>query len=137
MLELDSVNLEESIAMFMRSYTIIDLLNHRLENQSVMEELLSKNQISYISSKLPGIIIQVYLLLVRKFGLNVYGPITGEVRETRVDNVHSSEDQKVVIEEVKEKILPSLVPLNAERDQNEVTLVLEEVKTEHDDTGTV
>lgn len=137
MLELDSVNLEESIAIFMRSYTILDLLNHRLENQSVMEELLSKNQISYISSKLPGIIIQVYLLLVRKFGLNVYGPITGEVRETRVDNVHSSEDQKVVIEEVKEKILPSLVPLNAERDQNEVTLVLEEVKTEHDDTGTV
>ena len=137
MLELDSVNLEESISIFMRSYTILDLLNHRLENQSVMEELLSKNQISYISSKLPGIIIQVYLLLVRKFGLNVYGPITGEVRETRVDNVHSSEDQKVVIEEVKEKILPSLVPLNAERDQNEVTLVLEEVKTEHDDTGTV
>lgn len=135
MLELDPANLEKSIAVFMRSYTVLDLLNNKLENQSIMEELLSKNQISYISSKLPGIIIQVYLLLVRKFGLNVYGPITGEVRETLVDNMHSTEDKKVIIEELKQKTLPSLVPLSVENDQNEVTLVLEEIKTEYEDTG--
>ena len=157
MLELDPVNLEASIAVFMRSYTVLDLLNHKLESQSTMEELLSKNQVCYISSKLPGIIIQVYLLLAKKFGLDVFGPLTGEVRETVVDNVHPTytctqmyptihnvpqpEQQKIVIEEVKQKALPSLVPLNVplnvEHDPNEMTLVLEEIKTEYDDTGRV
>ena len=89
MLDLDSDDLNASIESFMKSYTALDLLNFGLQNQSLMEELLRNNDVKVISSRLPGIIVQVYLLIAQKFNLNVFGPLTGEIGETLVDNVQS------------------------------------------------
>ena len=58
-----------------------------------------------ISPKLPGIIVQVYLLVAKKFNLDVFGPLIGEVGETLVDNVSihrsiNAEDLEDSIEDV-------------------------------------
>ena len=89
MLVIDSDDLNASIESFMKNYTAIDLLNYGLQNQSLMEEFLVNNDVKTISSKLPGIIVQVYLLIARKFNFNVFGPLTGEIGETLVDNTQS------------------------------------------------
>ena len=89
MLVIDSDDLNASIESFMKNYTVIDLLNYGLQNQSLMEEFLVNNDVKTISSKLPGIIVQVYLLIARKFNFNVFGPLTGEIGETLVDNTQS------------------------------------------------
>ena len=98
MLELDPDDLDSSISNFMKNYTILDLLNHGLLNQSLMKEILSKNDVKIISSRLPGVIIQVYLLMAKKFGFDVFGPLTGEVRETLCDNVNFLESDGSQIE---------------------------------------
>ena len=89
MLDLDSDDLNASIESFMKSYTALDLLNFGLQNQSLMEEFLRNNDVKVISSKLPGIIVQVYLLIAQKFDFNVFGPLTGEIGETLIDNTQS------------------------------------------------
>ena len=89
MLDLDSDDLNASIETFMKNYTALDLLNFGLQNQSLMEEFLRNNDVKAISSRLPGIIVQVYLLIAQKFNFNVFGPLTGEIGETLVDNVQS------------------------------------------------
>ena len=89
MFELDSDDLNASIETFMKNYTALDLLNFGLQNQSLMEEFLRDNDVKIISSRLPGIIVQVYLLIAQKFNLNVFGPLTGEIGETLVNNVQS------------------------------------------------
>ena len=87
MLGLDSDDLNASIESFMKNYTALDLLNYGLQNRSLMEDYLTQNDIKMISPRLPGIIVQVYLLAVRKFNLDVFGPLIGEVGETLIDNV--------------------------------------------------
>ena len=87
MLGLDSDDLNASIESFMKNYTALDLLNYGLQNQSLMKDYLTRNDIKMISPKLPGIIVQVYLLVAKKFNLDVFGPLIGEVGETLVDNV--------------------------------------------------
>ena len=87
MLDLDSDDLNASIESFMKNYTALDLLNYGLQNRSLMEDYLTQNDIKMISPRLPGIIVQVYLLAVKKFNLDVFGPLTGEVGETLIDNV--------------------------------------------------
>ena len=89
MLVIDSDDLNASIESFMKNYTALDLLNFGLQNQSLMEEFLRNNDVKVISSKLPGIIVQVYLLIAQKFNLNVFGPLTGEIGETMVNNTES------------------------------------------------
>ena len=105
MLGLDSDDLNASIESFMKNYTALDLLNYGLQNQSLMEEFLIQNDIKMISPKLPGIIVQVYLLVAKKFNLDVFGPLIGEVGETLVDNVSihrsiNAEDLEDSIEDV-------------------------------------
>lgn len=102
MLELDPDDLDSSISNFMKNYTILDLLNHGLLNQSLMKEILSKNNVKMISSRLPGVIVQVYLLMAKKFGFDVFGPLTGDVRETLSDNVNFLESDSSQIEAVLE-----------------------------------
>ena len=87
MLGLDSDDLNASIESFMKNYTALDLLNYGLQSRSLMEDYLTQNDIKMISPRLPGIIVQVYLLAVRKFNLDVFGPLIGEVGETLIDNV--------------------------------------------------
>ena len=87
MLDLDSDDLNASIESFMKNYTALDLLNYGLQNRSLMEDYLTQNDIKMISPRLPGIIVQVYLLAVKKFNLDVFGPLTGEVGEFFIDNV--------------------------------------------------
>ena len=89
MLDLDSDDLNASIESFMKNYTALDLLNFGLQNQSLMEEFLRDNDVKVISSRLPGIIVQVYLLIAQKFNFNVFGPLTGEIGETMVNNTES------------------------------------------------
>ena len=89
MLDLDSDDLNASIESFMKSYTALDLLNFGLQNQSLMEEFLRNNDVKFISTRLPGIIVQVYLLIAQKFNFNVFGPLTGEIGETLVENAQS------------------------------------------------
>ena len=111
MLDLDSDDLDASIESFLKNYTALDLLNYGLENQLLMKEFLAKNEVKVISSRLPGIIIQVYLVIAKKFNFDVFGPLTGEVGETLVDNVsvnvQSSTDtpensiEEVLLEDVK------------------------------------
>ena len=102
MLELDPDDLDSSISNFMKNYTVLDLLNHGLLNQSLMKEILSKNNVKMISSRLPGVIVQVYLLMAKKFGFDVFGPLTGDVRETLSDNVNFLESDSSQIEAVLE-----------------------------------
>ena len=114
MLDVDSDDLTSSIASFMKNYTALDLLNHGLQDQSLMEEFLSKNGVQIISSKLPGVIVQVYLLVAKKFGFDVFGPITGEIRETLNDNLLFDIESNIkqdVVEIPPTRPLPALVPL--------------------------
>ena len=109
MLDLDSGDLNASIETFMQSYTVLDLLNYGLENQSLMKEFLITNDIKYISSRLPGVIVQVYLLIAKKFKFDVFGPLTGEVRETLMQNVcmdrvRSADKTEASIQEVLEEV---------------------------------
>ena len=92
MLDIDSDDLNASVESFLKNYTAIDLLNYGLQNQSLMKEFLTQNDITMISSRLPGIIVQVYLLVAKKFNLNVFGPLTGEVGESLIDNVSVNQD---------------------------------------------
>ena len=111
MLDIDSDDLNASVELFMENYTAIDLLNYGLQNQSLMKEFLTQNGIKILSTRLPGIIVQVYLLVAKKFNLNVFGPLTGEVGESLIDNVSMSQDynaddiedsiEDVLLEEVK------------------------------------
>ena len=76
MFEIDRADLKDSIKQFLHSGgTIIDLLNFGLEEKSLLEQLLTENQVLDTSPKLPGLIVQVYLVLVRNFELNVFQPI--------------------------------------------------------------
>ena len=120
MLDLDSDDLNASIETFMNNYTALDLLNYGLQNQSLMEEFLTQNDIKMLSPRLPGIIIQVYLLVAKKFSLNVFGPLIGEVGGTIVDNVSVHQD------------------CNADAHENSIQdVVLEEVPVKTEQTGTV
>ena len=120
MLDLDSDDLNASIESFMENYTALDLLNYGLQNQSLMEEFLTQNDIKMISPRLPGIIIQVYLLVAKKFNLNVFGPLIGEVGGTIVDNVSVHQD------------------CNADARENSIQdVLLEEVPVKTEETGTV
>ena len=79
MLQFDSDNILSSTRDFLANgFTVIDLLNHNLTDPDVIKELLQKNNIPP-SSKLPGLIVQAYLLLARKFHLEVFLPINNTV----------------------------------------------------------
>ena len=108
MLDIDSDDLNASIESFMKNYTAIDLLNYGLQNQSLMKEFLVKNDVKTISSKLPGIIVQVYLLIAQKFNFNVFGPLTGEVSETLVDDVTVNQDYNTEQESIEEVLLEEI-----------------------------
>ena len=60
-----------------------------------MKQLINQNGITAVSTKLPGLIIQSYLLLARLFELDVYKPIGNEVKievmENNYDNVNFDE----------------------------------------------
>ena len=76
MFEINRDDLTDSIKQFLQSGgTIIDLLNFGLEEKSLLEQLLTENRVAETSPKLPGLIVQVYLILVRNFELNVFQPI--------------------------------------------------------------
>ena len=115
MLDLDSDDLNASIESFMNSYTALDLLNFGLQNQSLMEEFLRNNDVKVISSRLPGVIVQVYLLIAQKFNLNVFGPLTGEIGETLVDNVQSERQPNLGVGENSiEEVSLEAVPVKSE-----------------------
>ena len=83
MFDLDKKNLATSIREFFQTgHTVIDLLNHVLEDRLLLEEYLAQHQIPVNSSKLPGIIIQVYLLTSKLFNFDVYGVLNGSINET-------------------------------------------------------
>ena len=83
MLDLDKKNLTTSIREFFQTgHIVIDLLNHVLEDRLLLEEYLAQHQIPVNSSKLPGIIIQVYLLTSKLFNFDVYGVLNGSINET-------------------------------------------------------
>ena len=105
MLDRDSGDLNTSIESFMKNHTVLDLLNYGLDNQSLMEDFLTRNGINHLSSKMPGIIVQVYLLLAKKFEFDIFGPLTGNIRETLSDNIqldagHQSTESEVILEEI-------------------------------------
>ena len=62
-----------------------------------MKQLINQNGITTVSTKLPGLIIQSYLLLARLFELDVYQPIGNEVKvevmENNYDNVNFDDVQ--------------------------------------------
>ena len=83
MFDLDKKNLATSIREFFQTgHTVIDLLNHVLEDRLLLEEYLAQHQIPVNSTKLPGIIIQVYLLTSKLFNFDVYGVLNGSISET-------------------------------------------------------
>ena len=74
MLQFDSDNILTSIRDFMANgFTLIDLLNQNFTPE-IIQTLLRKNDI-LPSSKLPGQIVQAYLLLARELNLEVFTPI--------------------------------------------------------------
>ena len=79
--------------------TIIDLLNYALEDQSLLEQLLLENSAQLVSTKAPGLVVQAYLLLARKVGFNVFGPLDGTISET-VNNCKNQGDVKTELIEV-------------------------------------
>ena len=52
-------------------HTIMDLFNNVLTEKADIEQLIKENNITNVSTGLPGLIIQAYLVLVRLFDLNV------------------------------------------------------------------
>ena len=60
MFKIDENNLKTSISEFFQyGHTVIDLLNHVLCDQALLEEYLALHKITPTSSKLPGLIVQV------------------------------------------------------------------------------
>ena len=51
----------------------MDLFNNVLTEKADIEQLIKENNITNVSTGLPGLIIQAYLVLVRLFDLNVMG----------------------------------------------------------------
>ena len=49
----------------------MDLFNNVLTEKADIEQLIKENNITNVSTGLPGLIIQAYLVLVRLFDLNV------------------------------------------------------------------
>ena len=83
MFEVDRNNLEASIRDFLlNGHSIIDLLNHVLNDQTLLEEYLALHKITPNSSKLPGLAVQVYLLTSKLFNFDVYGVLNGKITET-------------------------------------------------------
>ena len=76
-------------------HSILDLFNDILIEEHDMKQLIHQNGITSVSTKLPGLIIQSYLLLARLFELDVFEPIGNEVKvevmETNYDNVNFDE----------------------------------------------
>ena len=77
--------------------SIIELLNHGLESESILHQILTENKILNASSKLPGLIVQVYLVLVKNYRLDVFDPISTEPTSIVV------EDIKTEVEETEER----------------------------------
>ena len=108
MFELDRLNLTESSIEFLKSgRTIIDLLNYALEDQSLLEQLLLENTAQIVSTKAPGLVVQVYLLLARKIGFDVFGPLDGTISET-VNNCEKQADVKTELIEVSTEEEPNM-----------------------------
>ena len=83
MFQIDRNNLETSIqAFFLNGHSVIDLLNHVLNDQTLLQEYLALHKVPPNSSKLPGLAVQVYLLTSKLFNFDVYGVLNGKITET-------------------------------------------------------
>ena len=78
-------------------HTIMDLFNNVLTEKGDIEQLIKENNVPTVSSSLPGLIIQAYLVLVRLFDLNVMEPVAG-VCQTSVEGATVKVEQ--IIEEI-------------------------------------
>ena len=86
MYKLNRNDLTESSRKFIETgHSVIDLLNYALEEKCILEELLLENNQLPCSTKLPGIIVQAYLFLSKKFEFDVYGPLNGTIKETLIN----------------------------------------------------
>ena len=75
--ELNRDNLGQSAESFLAQtgQNIIGLLNTVLTDKADLARLVEQNNVEVISSDLPGLIVQAYLVLVKLFDLNVMDPI--------------------------------------------------------------
>lgn len=81
MFELNRENLSLSCRQVLESnQTIIDLMNYTLIGRADLEQVARENNVRDISTELPGLIIQVYLVLVDIFDLDVRAPIDSQQR---------------------------------------------------------
>ena len=75
--KLNRDNLGQSAESFLAQtgHNIIGLLNTVLTDKADLARLVEQNNVEVISSDLPGLIVQAYLVLVKLFDLNVMDPI--------------------------------------------------------------
>ena len=99
----ESSDLTATIQQFIKTGgSLIELLNHGLESESLLQQILAENKIFNASSKLPGLIVQVYLVLVKNYRLDVFDPIS-ETTPSSIVVEDTTEDIKIEVDEIQER----------------------------------
>ena len=70
-------NIKASSQLFLDNtgHSILDLLNDVLIDKADLEQLVKENDVINMSAKLPGLIVQAYLVLVELFSLDPMEPL--------------------------------------------------------------
>lgn len=70
-------NIKASSQLFLDNtgHSILDLLNDVLVDKADLEQLVKENDVINMSTKLPGLIVQAYLVLVELFSLDPMEPL--------------------------------------------------------------
>ena len=89
-LDRDDLSLSAEVFLAQTGHNIIELLNKVLTNKNDLTKLVEQNNVEVISSDLPGLVVQAYLVLVRLFELDVMQPIVStKVEETNITGPNS------------------------------------------------
>ena len=79
MFTINTENVTDSVCSLLNgkvtSNTVVDLLNNVLTDEAHLAMLLSQNNVTHVKGKLPGLIVNAYLLLVDLFDLDVMKPL--------------------------------------------------------------
>ena len=102
MFTINTENVTDSVCSLLNgkvtSNTVIDLLNDVLTDEAHLAMLLAQNNVIHEKGKLPGLIVNAYLLLVDLFDLDVMKPLEYEQPEEVVAAEDEVNDDGIKIE---------------------------------------
>ena len=92
MFQLDREDIIRSSRIFLDkpNHSVLDLLNDVLVEKADLERFVIENGLDNYSSGQPGLIVQVYLIMVQLFDLNMTGPI-GNLKVKSYERISNTE----------------------------------------------